>query len=451
MKSIWIVTKDCRLRDNLVLKNALYYCEELYPVFILDTEQFKNGGYNSIHFLIECLDDLNNSLKQYNSCLHIIDKNNIQNFISYIGINSAYILKGFTSFEKERNNYYKSIVNLNEIDDLLGMPREYFLKSDGNPYKVFGPYCREVIRKGGLPLSDNTIPDNIIKCKKIDGYNTFNFMSLSNREKLKQANWIGGETEGQKLIENRYYNFQLFQLEKQYGKNIIIQNGYIKKERKDISPHIKFGTISPRLVYHIGLVEHDINDINKEYIEGKGILWRALYYNLFDQNIIIVKNLNIKWYNDFLSNEQWNYYFNLWSTGNTGYDFVDAGIHQLLKTGIMDNEVRMLVANFLVFGMGINWRFGEEFFRIHLVDYDWPLNVCNWAWSAQVGIDNPSPNKTYNNKAIRIFNPNTYKTKTKNERIYREEYILKWLNRQPNSLQKSVDFDMMMRYMLQFY
>lgn len=449
MKSIWIVTKDIRLEDNLVLKTALNKSQEVYPVFILDKQQFISGGANSVHFLIESLQDLHNQLKSLGSCLHIVEKENVQNFITSSGITDAYILAGFTPFEKNREIEYSSIITLQRIDDCLGMPRSYFLKSDGTPYKVFSPYSRSILTKGGLPMPDNNIPNDINKCKAITGFSEFDFLSLSSLTSPKAVNatWKGGSTEGKMICTNRYYNLQIFLMNKQYGVN----SGYQFRERGDISPHVKFGTVSPRLVYHCGLPEADPLDTNNLYIDGKGILWRALYYNLMDQNMIILKQRNITWYNDIVPEQQWRYAFELWCTGNTGFDLIDAGIHQLIKTGLMDNEIRMPVANFLVFVLGINWRYGEEFFRKHLVDYDWPLNVGNWAWCAQIGMDNPSPNKRYDGKAIRIFNPNTYKTKNKEEKMYRENYIKKWLNRTPNSIQPMCDFESCMRYNLQFY
>lgn len=88
---------------------------------------------------------------------------------------------------------------------------------------------------------------------------------------------------------------------------------------------------------------------------------------------------------------------------------------------------------------------------MNLVDYDWPLNIGNWAWAAQIGIDNPSPNRTYGGKPIRIFNPDTYKTKTKAERDYRNNFINKWLMRPQGSLQKSCDFYSSISHSLNFY
>lgn len=456
-RTVWMVTKDMRLEDNLTLKRALQNSSQVFPVFVLDRKQIDEGGSNSVIFMLESLLDLNQQLNQYNSCIHVVDKSNLQSFIHENHISDIFMLAPFTDFEKSRKKEYRSLTSINMqgektrtsvtlVDDCLGLPRESFLKSDGTPYKVFTPYSRHVLRNGGLDVPDQTIPIDIHKCGKIEGYSDFDFLSLSATIKLTEAKWKGGSTEGKRICEHRKTNLEIFLEEQECG-----HSTRKRRECGDISPHLKFGTVSPRLVYHCGLTEAHKSDWNNAHVEGKGVMWRALYYNLMDQNMVVLKNRQIPWYDETVSKDEWGLVFDLWTSGNTGFDFVDAGIHQLLRTGLMDNEVRMLVASFLVFVNGINWRKGEQFFRQHLVDYDWPLNAGNWAWVAQVGMDNPSPNKTYDYKPIRIFNPNTYMTKNKKQKEYREGYIKKWLLRKPNSIQQSCNFEKKMRYWLQFY
>lgn len=437
--SVWIITKDMRLEDNNLLKEALKNSQRVYAVFLLDPEQTTAGFNNSLHFMIESLEVLNAKLKTYGGCVHMVLKADFSAFISTHTIQRAYILKGFTDFEKNRNAHYASLVPLIEIDDVLGMPREFFLKADGSAYLVFSPYMKNIVKKGGLPSADMNIPTAIHKCVAL--YTDFNFLNFKQdlAAKPTEATWLGGSDEGIAICQARYHNLQIFLLDKQG-----VSHNQNKMPRKDVAPHVKFGTVSPRLVYHCGLLEQDAKDIYAEHVEARGILWRALHYSLMDTGRIISKHRQVVW-------NQNPQIFQLWVTGQTGFDFVDAGIHQLLRSGSMDNELRMLTANFLVFVFGVDWRQGEEFFRQHLVDYDWPLNVGNWAWTSQIGMDNPSPNRAYGGKAIRIFNPITYKTKNKAEKQYREQYIDRWLNRPKNSLAPVCDFRTQVDYNLQYY
>lgn len=58
-----------------------------------------------------------------------------------------------------------------------------------------------------------------------------------------------------------------------------------------------------------------------------------------------------------------------WANGETGYPLVDACMRELAATGFMSNRGRQIVASFLTKDMGIDWRFGAEWFERHLLDH----------------------------------------------------------------------------------
>ena len=55
--------------------------------------------------------------------------------------------------------------------------------------------------------------------------------------------------------------------------------------------------------------------------------------------------------------------FDKWCNGQTGYPFVDASMIELKETGWMSNRGRQNVASFLTKDMGIDWRWGAEYFE----------------------------------------------------------------------------------------
>src|SRR5690606_22200583 len=91
--------------------------------------------------------------------------------------------------------------------------------------------------------------------------------------------------------------------------------------------------------------------------------------------------------------------FEAWRQGRTGYPLVDAAMAQLKQTGYMHNRLRMLVASFLVKDLGLHWRWGEQHFADHLIDYELASNNGGWQWAASSGCD-AQP-------WFRIFNPVT--------------------------------------------
>jgi len=86
------------------------------------------------------------------------------------------------------------------------------------------------------------------------------------------------------------------------------------------------------------------------------------------------------------NNEQ---HFAAWCQGKTGYPMVDAGagMRELNATGHMHNRVRMVVASFLCKHLLIDWRWGEAYFALKLLDYEQSSNVGNWQWAAGSGVD----------------------------------------------------------------
>jgi deoxyribodipyrimidine photo-lyase len=104
-----------------------------------------------------------------------------------------------------------------------------------------------------------------------------------------------------------------------------------------------------------------------------------------------------------------------WTEGQTGFPYVDAGMRQLRSTGMMDNRVRMVSANFFCKLMLADYKLGEDWFARNLLDYEPALNNGNWQWSAGTGCDRAP--------YFRIFNPATQLQKFDPQL----EYVKKWL------------------------
>lgn len=85
------------------------------------------------------------------------------------------------------------------------------------------------------------------------------------------------------------------------------------------------------------------------------------------------------------------------NAGTTGMGLIDASQRELLHTGYTSNRARQNVASFLTKHLGIDWRFGAEWYEMVLVDYDVSSNWANWQYVAGVGNDPRGE--------ARIFNP----------------------------------------------
>jgi deoxyribodipyrimidine photo-lyase len=154
------------------------------------------------------------------------------------------------------------------------------------------------------------------------------------------------------------------------------------------SPHLHFGELSPRRVWH------DLPG------EAGGKFRKELAWRDFSQNVMLAQpGIGEKAGRPGLADFPWregeaaDRDFEAWSRGRTGYPIVDAGMRQLWATGWMHNRVRMIAASFLVKHLLIDWRRGTEWFWDTLVDADYGNNSQNWQWIAGTGVDSQPFNR----------------------------------------------------------
>lgn len=167
-----------------------------------------------------------------------------------------------------------------------------------------------------------------------------------------------------------------------------------------LSPHLRFGEISPRQVWHAARAYAHAHPSRAAAIDKflSELAWRDFsYHQLYHRADISRVSMQEK-YERF----DWRHApgdLARWEQGQTGIPIVDAGMRELWETGYMHNRVRMLVASLLSKNMLIDWRLGEAWFWDCLVDADIANNPASWQWVAGSGLD-AAP-------YFRIFNPVT--------------------------------------------
>lgn len=173
----------------------------------------------------------------------------------------------------------------------------------------------------------------------------------------------------------------------------------------ELSPHLRFGEISPRTIWHISRAANQEVEVFLSELGWREFAWHTTY--AFPD--LHQRSLNQK-YQDFPWRKGAGDEVQAWQQGNTGYGIVDAGMRELWQTGFMHNRVRMVAASFLTKNLLVDWRVGEEWFWDTLVDADEASNPFNWQWVAGCGRD-ASP-------YFRIFNPQTQQKKFDHDGLY---------------------------------
>ncbi|HSR70812.1 MAG TPA: FAD-binding domain-containing protein, partial [Kiloniellales bacterium] len=166
-----------------------------------------------------------------------------------------------------------------------------------------------------------------------------------------------------------------------------------------LSPHLHWGEIGPRQVWHAVRHAQDarggkLEQSARRYLSELG--WREFSYNLL-HHFADLPEVNANRTFDAFPWRRDKRALRAWQRGETGYPIVDAGLRELWATGWMHNRVRMIAASFLVKHLLIDWREGAAWFWDTLVDADLANNSASWQWVAGSGFD-AAP-------YFRIFNP----------------------------------------------
>ncbi|MDD1516555.1 MULTISPECIES: cryptochrome/photolyase family protein [Bradyrhizobium] len=275
--------------------------------------------------------------------------------------------------------------------DLLVPPAAIRTK-DGRGLRVFTPFWRRVLALGDppkpLPAPKQLRPAPRVASDRLEGW------------KLEPTapDWAGGLREawtpGAASAHLRLRDF----LKHTVG----IYSG--DRDRPDregtsrLSPHLRFGELSPRQVWHAARFaaaeDPALGQGVEKFLSELG--WREFCRHLLhDHPNLAAENLQTNF--DRFPWQADKQALAAWQRGRTGYPIVDAGLRELWHTGVMHNRVRMVVASFLVKHLLIDWRQGEAWFWDTLVDADAGSNPANWQWVAGCGAD-AAP-------YFRVFNP----------------------------------------------
>jgi deoxyribodipyrimidine photo-lyase len=397
--------RDLRLEDNHGLFQALQSDLPVIPVFIFDSNILDPLDKMDIRveFIHMQLARLKTSLNEIGSDLIIRQgqpKEIWSSLISEYSIHTVFSNRDYESYAKRRDQEIKDILSWNQIEfkqykDHVVFEGPDILKADGLPYTVFTPYSRRWKEK--LSFSTNEkLSEQIESFPSIELHHSFKKMEA---EPMPSLDSIG--------FEPSCIEFPSKKIER----SILIEYGAIRdfpgiNGTSRLGVHLRFGTISVREVVReaIRSSEPFLNEL----------IWRDFYSQILyhfphvENGSFRQEYDRIEWIN---SPED----FDAWSTGQTGYPLVDAGMRELNTTGFMHNRVRMVTASFLTKHLLIDWRIGEGYFAKKLLDYDLTSNNGGWQWAAGCGTD-AAP-------YFRIFNPEIQMKKFDPK----YEYIKKWV------------------------
>ncbi|MTH95585.1 deoxyribodipyrimidine photo-lyase [Roseibium sp. RKSG952] len=416
MSTIVWFRQDLRLSDNPAFSAAVESGAVL-PVFIAEDDVGRSAarplGGTSKWWLHHSLSSLSRDLGGLS--LYRGDPETIlMDLVEKFGIKRVVWNRSYDPHAVKRDTTIKSALKNAGIEvqsfkaSLLFEPWELETKS-GGPFKVYSPFWRAAKAKGVDVPVKRPVEVEIVRDDAA--------LSLVDLELLPmKPDWAAGW----ERLWSPGEEGALARLEAFFETGL---SGYgDKRNRPDmpnvsrLSPHLRFGEISPRQVWAATqhLVDRDpslAKDGDKFLSE---LVWREFSYHLL-------------YHFPKLVDENWRPAFNsypwrdsdsdlsAWQRGLTGYPIVDAGMRELWHTGYMHNRVRMVVASFLVKHLRMHWRKGEDWFWDTLVDADIANNAASWQWVTGSGAD-AAP-------YFRIFNPITQGEKFDPEGTYIRQWV----------------------------
>lgn len=423
---VWL-RRDLRLSDNPALSNALESSDKVLMVYIHapDEEAPWQPGAASDWWLHHSLVAFARSLHGTSAKLVIRRGDSLQTLRSLAaetGAGSVFWNRLYDPAIVARDRKIRKTLNDEGIEvhshngALLREPWEA-TKDDGSMYRVYTPFSRRYFEMESLPETldaPEQIPSRHLDVETLE-VDDLKLLPAVDWDAGFHDHWTPGETAGQQRLQTFLEDAVAHYDE---GRNIPAEDGVSL-----LSPHLHFGELSPRQVWHEtvfhgqrmeneGRHRADAVELVKPYL--RQLIWRDFAHHiLFHQ-----PETDRQPFNDKFSSFEWDHdqaLLERWQQGKTGIPLVDAGMRQLWHTGWMHNRVRMLVASVLTKNALNHWLDGAKWFWDTLVDANLANNSMGWQWTAGCGVD-AAP-------YFRIFSPTR-----QGERFDQHgEYVKQWV------------------------
>ncbi len=412
---------DLRLADNPALKAAIRRGGAVVPVFIWAPEEEGDWppGAASRWWLHHSLAALDAHLRRIGSRLVVRRGPALEalhTLARETGAGAVYWNRRYEPAVRDRDERVARALRVEGLETesfnaaLLQEPWTVRNKT-GKPFQVFTPYWRHCLAQPD-PVEPLPTPKHLLPPAKWP-----KSLPLPDLELEPRIHWAGGLGHAWQPGEaGAHVNLRRF-LDNAFADYDEQRNRPDVHGTSRLSPHLHFGEISPRRIWHGLKGVAAKRGLPQDRWRGSQFLaelgWREFSHHL----LYHFPRTPTEPLRSVFRNFHWRKtpsMLKAWQTGRTGYPIVDAGMRELWTTGWMHNRVRMIVASFLVKDLLISWHEGARWFWDTLVDADLAQNTLGWQWVAGCGAD-AAP-------YFRVFNPVTQGEKFDP----RGDYVLRW-------------------------
>jgi deoxyribodipyrimidine photo-lyase len=418
---VWF-RQDLRLADNPALLAATRSARHVVPVFVWSPEEEGEWapGAAARWWLHESLEQLGASLRERGSRLLLLHGPTLAALQSLVEATGATQLYWNCRYEPAATRVESGLRNWLTSAGFVGhgfhssrlVEPGSVRGASGDCVQVFTPFWRALLAQARIEPPEGS-PEQIPAPRAWPESLALTDLGLLPAHRWYQklsAYWQPGETGARAAL-------------KQFVQRRLAGYGEAR-DRADLlatsklSPCLRHGELSPRQVWTAVIKAGERHRADTEDIRRGKFCSELIWREFATQQLVLHPALPdrartgvfdaMKWRDDTRE-------FRAWTRGETGEDFVDAGMNELWQTGWMHNRVRMVVASYLVKNLLHDWRRGQRWFWDTLVDADLASNAYNWQWVAGT-----SPDAT---PWFRIFNPQTQAEKFDPDGAYRQRFL----------------------------
>jgi len=407
---VWL-RRDLRLRDNAALDTALQHCHKVALVFVFDRDildpLLRRGlrADRRVEFIHAAITEIDAVLRDLGAALivrHARAVDAIPALAAELGAQAVFCGRDDEPAARSRDTAVQTALQRDArhfyaVKEHMIFERDEVRTGQGTPYAVFTPYRTAwLARYAAQPQLPHTTRLRATDLAKLPDAGRQPVPALGDLgfapTNLRTLKLPLGAVGAQELVEAFTQRIDSYDQTRDFP---------ARKGPSYLSVHLRFGTVSIRELVALAWARTQAGSSGARVWLSE-LVWRDFYFQILHHHPHVVQGAfkpvydRIQWRND---PEQ----FAAWCEGRTGYPLVDAAMRQINQTGYMHNRLRMVVASFLTKDLGIDWRWGEQYFADHLNDFDLAANNGGWQWAASSGCDA----QPY----FRIFNPVTQSEK----------------------------------------
>ena len=412
---VWF-RRDLRATDHAALYHALRAARQVWCAFVYDRAILDPlpRADRRVEFIVESVDALAADLAALGEragthdvrllVRHGQGADEIVALAAELRVQAVYANHDDDPYALERDAHVRGAladlgVALHTSKDHVVFERSEVLTTSGKPYSVFTPYKAAWLAKlDDFFLKPYPVERHAASLASLPGGVEHTLPTLGRlgfvKTNLAALKVHGGSAAAEALLADFMTRIDEYAAAREYP---------AVKGPSYLGVHLRFGTISIRRVAgaaHAHAVAAGKHARGAETWLSE-LIWRDFFHQLLHHAPHVV-GASCKPAYDHLRFEHGKHAdeaFAAWCEGRTGYPLVDAAMAQINQTGWMHNRLRMLAASFLTKDLGIDWRRGEAYFALHLIDYELASNNGGWQWAASTGCD-AQP-------WFRVFNPLT--------------------------------------------